>query len=155
MHEPKVYITVGTTSCGKSTWAKKMAKEQDFKIIAGDALREMTYGQYVYRPGLEGMLKDSALMMAYKWNTLHGNDVILDDAVWFLTPEKRSEVTGYIPSTHITWVCFPVPTDEQVRQRRANDLRGISLDTWVDIVHQHQKELIYPRGQNVVHMESW
>lgn len=150
MNNPKVYITVGTTSSGKSIWAKKMAKEKGWKIISGDDLRQMTYGEYLYKPEFERPLKQAALVMANDWNRLFSQDVIIDDAVWFLLEEDRKAVFLFLPPKNVMWVCFPSPTDSEVWERRVTDGRGISPDDWVRIAKEHRACLAYPTGTNVI-----
>ena len=130
-----IYCTVGTTSSGKSTWAKKT----QIPIISDDALREMLYGTYKYVQKDEWWLKGIALQMALSVEEEKG-DCIIDSASWFLREEDR-KIEDLLPQ--IRWVIFPIPTEKEVKERRKNDKRGISLDTWVEVYKQHKEYLDY------------
>ena len=42
--EPKAFVMCGVPGAGKTTWAKKLAKEQNACIISGDRIRFELYG---------------------------------------------------------------------------------------------------------------
>lgn len=148
MTDQKIYITVGTSSSGKSTWARKMAKEKGWKIVDGDSLRKMTFGKCVYSLEVEPILKDMALHLAVRWFQ-NGYSVVIDDAVWFLSKQDRGEVFYTLwPHESIIWVCFPIPSDGEVIERRMLDRRGISLEQWKEIKHQHEQLIQFPDPRN-------
>lgn len=143
-----IYLTIGTTSCGKSTWARYMAVEYSWYIVSGDNLRSMTYGRYEYRKDEEPALRSIALDLAVRW-WYDGANVIVDDAAWFLKRLDRSTVEtcliqAGVPLDKIKWVVFPFPSREQVLDRRKDDTRGYDLELWGKVFDDHERKADYP-----------
>lgn len=73
-----VYITIGYSGSGKSTWAKEFAKNNsNTKIVSPDSFRSMFHGEYKYLPELDNIITESCFETAK--NLLKaGYDVIID-----------------------------------------------------------------------------
>lgn len=124
-----IYCTVGTTSCGKSTWAR----QTKMPVISDDTLREMIYGKYQYIKEDEWWIKAIAVEMALSIEDIKG-DCIIDSAVWFLNNKDR--LFG-VDIPQIKWVVFPIIGTGQVRKARTEDNRGIPIDKWIEIFYEH------------------
>lgn len=75
---PTMYILHGFLGSGKSTWARKFAKEHpDTKIVSADAFRIMLNGEYRYFEKLDWAITESMADTIYNLSTA-GYDIIVD-----------------------------------------------------------------------------
>lgn len=137
----KLYIPVGTTASGKTTKCREWIKNnQPAVLVEADVLRTIFLGKYTFDPKLEGMIKSLMSSCAAHWLN-SGYNVAVDDAVSFLTIEQRREFEDFLDCEYnndkLIWDFLPIPTDEEVRERRQGTERGISLEQWVEIKNQH------------------
>jgi predicted kinase len=164
-----IYLCVGMIASGKSTFARKQAKEGAI-IINHDDLTEMCHGEYRYEQGLrecyrrmEEDIAEAALDA--------GRSVIIDRC--HLTAESRRrwiEFAGHYdilvnfgrgPMTKVVAVAFPVEAPEvHARRRFEADPRGRSYDEWLSVArHQHEQHLAEPLSEGegfdeIVRMEG-
>ena len=142
-----VSITCGLIGSGKSTWANKMTKEDASEkkkvvIINRDALRTMLRGEYVYDKDMEKLVRDIA-EKSVESALANGFDVIIDETN--LTREKRRYwfgVVGEYPDTKIRITYFP--ENKNNLKNRMNDPKGLSEETWADVLDSMKKAFEEP-----------
>ena len=84
-----VYMTIGFTGSGKSTWAKNfVAEHPNTKIVSPDGFREMLNGEYKYLPELDDVITVSCFYAAQKL-LFAGYDVIIDCGNLQNAPDRR------------------------------------------------------------------
>lgn len=137
-----IYCTVGTSSCGKSSYVEQLAKNYGMLVIDGDKIREMLFGRYFYDEVLEPAIKNFAINLARDL-AFTGKDVIIDDASWFLSEEDRFGC--FFGNKEYMWIYFKPPTVEDVIRHRKDDLRGYSIEKWIEVVEEHKKRLQKPK----------
>jgi len=105
-YERCVYITIGLLGSGKSTWAKRFAKNRpNVKIVCPDSFRTMLNGEYKYLAELDDVITQSTYDTAFNllWA---GYDVIVDCGNLTNAPDRRKKWLE-LPARHIA-VVFPV-----------------------------------------------
>jgi predicted kinase len=124
-----IYLLCGLPGSGKSTWAKKKAKETEALIINKDQIRTMLFGEYGYRPEVEDIVRKitHGSILAVKSSK---RDVIIDECN--ITKEKRSEVMMYTETTPT--VCVYFTEKENNLKNRMHDRRGIPMEQWESII---------------------
>jgi hypothetical protein len=147
-----LYITVGTTSSGKSIYTKKWKEEhKDGMVLDADLFRMALYNGYDYREDREYMI--SGFLSASASDFLRDRDVLVDDASLFLTKAARKEFLSHVfmrffgipeSSVKVHFLVFPQITEEQCRERRKDDTKGFSLDQWAEILKKHNEILEIP-----------
>jgi hypothetical protein len=139
----KIYIPVGTTASGKTTKCREwISNNQPAVLVEADALRTIFFKEYTFNPKLENIILRILESCVMHWLNI-GFNVAVDDAVFFLTKRQREYFVyeNILPTDEVIWDFLPVPTDNEVRERRKNSNRGISLDEWVKIKNRHAEEL--------------
>ena len=135
----KVYTPVGNTSSGKTTRCKQWAENnQPAVLIEADALRTLFFGKYIYDSKLEPTIRLILESCVGHWLAI-GYNVAVDDAVFYLTRQQREEFVyeSIVPEQEqVIWDFLPIPTDDEVRERRKNEDRGIDLEEWVRIKNE-------------------
>lgn len=128
-----IYLLVGTIGSGKSTYAKKMAKD-GVLIVNDDSIVNSVHGG-------QNTLYSMALQPLYKLieNTIiHyavGNhlDVIIDRTNLSIKSRKRPIAIAKSLEEQITAICFKIPSKEEALNRRMTEDRGYSREQWAKV----------------------
>lgn len=128
-----IFLLCGIIGSGKSTWARKFAKEKHIAIICRDDLRTMIKGRYVFEEEVEKLVKHLAniniiLALSKGW------DIIIDET--HLTKFKRQETIEFIRShpysvlngAQFKFVYFS--EKENNVDNRMKSPKGLSRETW-------------------------
>jgi len=145
MKDLELYIPVGIVASGKSTACRKWAEEHEAVIVEADALRTIFHHKYIYDPKTEGVIWNVMLAATSQWLD-HGINVAVDDAVLFLKKKDRILFTQQLAFEtrrpyRVTWDFLPLPTDEEVAERRGKEGRGYSVEEWVEVAQKQRGEL--------------
>lgn len=140
-----MYVPVGVVASGKSTVCRKWAAKNSAVIVEADVFRTIFYGKYTYNPETEDLIWNLMVVAVGDWID-HGVNVAVDDATLFLSKKKRIQFQNSLAFHSIlpysvTWDFLPLPTDEQVAERRAKEGRGYSPEEWVEIANRQKGEL--------------
>jgi hypothetical protein len=141
----KVYAPVGIVASGKTTACHKWAEENNAVIVEADVFRTIFYQKYIYDLRIEDIIWKLMRESTIEWLN-HAVNVAVDDAVLFLKRMSRirfqSEVRlGAWPDYEFIWDFLPIPTDEQIAERRGKDGRGYSVEEWLEVAHRQRGEL--------------
>lgn len=141
----EVYIPVGVVASGKSTACRKWAEMNAAVIVEADVFRTIFHRKYVYDPKTEDLIWGLTVEATAKWID-HGVSVAVDDAVFFLRHGQRREFENKLAFStfrpyHVEWDLLPLPTDEEVYERRSKEGRGYSPEEWVEIAHRQMNEM--------------
>ena len=156
----KLIITVGPTSCGKSTFARKWMKEATGRYaLDADLMRcALNGGQYVYDPvNIEPVLLPTLTSAAFHYLE-RGYDVLVDDAVLFLKHQQRMDFfrntyRGLTSDQRVVLMFPAITVREAVIRRARGGLRGISPEKWGEIFERHMKELEVPTDNEFYKVE--
>jgi len=117
-----VYILIGFTGSGKSTFARKFAAEHpNTKIVSPDGFRIMFNGEYKYLPELDDVITQSTFNTAQKLLNA-GYDVIIDCGNLQNAPDRRAKWKQLLNENDITrfdykplrFVAVMMPMDKPV-----------------------------------------
>ena len=141
-------MPVGIVASGKTTESRIWAKENSPSIIIEvDKFRTLFHDTYTFDPKEEQLIWDLVVTSASHWLLEHVN-VVVDDAVFFLSRKRReefiSDLENWIPESFEytpLWAYLPIPTDEQVAERRGKEGRGYSVEEWVAVARRQREEL--------------
>jgi predicted kinase len=139
--KPTVEILVGMIASGKSTYARRRAREGAI-IVCFDDLTEMFHGKYRHEQGLKDLYREVEESMIHA-ALFRFRDVIVDRT--HLTREARARVVGavrdWVEPARIVAVEFPrqAATVHAERRFRA-DPRGRSLGHWLFVAHYHAQQ---------------
>lgn len=141
----EVYIPVGVVASGKTTACRNWAQKNGAVIVEADVFRTIFYHKYVFDPSTEDIIWKLMMTATADWVD-HEVNVAVDDAVLFLKRKMRRDfANGLVFSTwrpfSVTWDFLPLPTDEEVYERRSQEGRGYSPEEWVDIANKQKREL--------------
>lgn len=137
-YSKKVYMLIGLPGSGKSTWAKKKAKEGKTVIVNQDAIRTMLKAEYFYDKEYEPLVHEMAVACLGDALGL-GFDVILDQTN--LSRSRRMFWVNLIKDNfdcQIIYVHFCV-MDESNLDRRMNEPRGQTREQWAEIIESMKK----------------
>ena len=146
MRVPTLCMPVGIVASGKTTFSRQWAKENDPTIIIEvDKFRTLFHDVYTFDPEEENIIWDLVVKATSWWLDWNVN-VVVDDAVFFLKKSNRiqflSDVSGYCPFEYeVEWDFMPMPTDEQVAERRGREGRGYSVEEWLEVARRQRSEL--------------
>jgi predicted kinase len=139
--KPTVEILIGMIASGKSTYARRRAREGAI-IVCLDDLTEMLHGEYRYEQGLKPFYyeAESSLIQAALF---HFRDVVVDRT--HLTRESRARVVGavrdWVEPARIVAVEFPRESHQvHARRRFLSDARGRSMGDWLFVAHYHAQQ---------------
>lgn len=128
-----VWILTGIIGSGKSTWARKFAKNKHVAIICRDDLRAMIKGEYIFEEKIEKLVKRLAntnILLALS----HGWNVIVDET--HLTKMKRQETiefiraNAYVVSEGVQFIIVHFSEKENNVNNRMKSPRGMSREEW-------------------------
>ena len=130
----KVFTLVGLIGSGKSTWARKYAKEHpDTKIVSADAFRTMLNGEYEYDEDLDGIITRS--MYDTAMNLLVNGYSVIMDCGNLAEAEDRRILWRHLLGTR-TAVLFPQKeTAWYVANRMKNPHRDVD---WTALVEKEK-----------------
>ena len=147
-----VYILVGPSGVGKSTWAKNKAQEEENSIIINkDLLRTMIKDKYTFNHLYEDLIEGWAKTL-FRKAIKAGFDVILDET--HLTKNSRKSIINMISQYEelfdeeikIVVVSFEYSDLKTLFERRKNDNKGYKDKNWEDIIKAHDE--IYENPKN-------
>jgi len=133
----KLYLTIGILGSGKTTWAKKMAKEDsNVKIISPDVIRQMLHGRYLYDNDLDSLVTNicQELIKILSYNYY---DVIIDCCN--LTKSRR-ESWPWWRAEKIA-VVFPRKTKVWHVNNKMKDSKGKSRSYWNGVYDSHVEQV--------------
>jgi predicted kinase len=133
MDKLRVFILCGLVGSGKSTWANAQAKNSsNLFVINKDALRQMLYGEYAYRPESESVIRVTAENI-FRLCLGRETSVIIDETN--LTRKKRDEYLkiARVYRAETTLVVFP-EKEWNLLNRMDSDPRGITMDKWSQVI---------------------
>ena len=135
----RIQVLVGTIASGKSTYAKKQARD-GWIIINDDALVNAVHGdQYgLYQRELKPLYKGLELCILHTAIAM-GRDVLVDKGL-NLTRNARQRWVAVARSLDVPIDCvlFPFSSAEVHAARRvASDHRGHSLEYWQKVAEHH------------------
>ena len=125
-----VYLTCGKICSGKSTFARKLAKEKNAVILSCDELTKLFPPTENHESVLEAVEK--YLLKKMEEIISCGTNVILDWGFW--TKQKRNEITSRLKSLGIPYEWhYIMVSDSQLREniKKRNSFLGES-DYFVD-----------------------
>lgn len=130
-------MTVGLPRSGKSTWAKKYAKETGAVIVNPDSIRLALHGKDFYGPAEPEVWKIVRIMVLSLFLSEH-ETVILDATN--LTVERRKEwLDAYKEKVRIVFVRFDT-SPEVCQERAVADGRSYLLPV-IDSMHARRDDL--------------
>lgn len=147
----RIEILVGMVASGKSTYARRRAKEGAL-VISHDDLTAMLHAEYRYEQGLRECYRKMEESIA--WAALvAGRDVVVDRT--HLTAESRRRwitwashydslqtFDGRGPTTPVVVVAFPIETPRVHAVRRfAADPRGRPFAEWLEVAEHHHEQV--------------
>jgi len=139
-----IYVPVGIVASGKTAACRRWVEENQPAVhIEVNDFRTIFFKKYTYDPQVEKIIWNLMTDAAHTW-TEWGYNVALDDAVFFLSNKRRQEFIYVIDGCEdIVWDFMPMPTDEDVAERRGRESRGVPAETWVEVAHGQREELEY------------
>lgn len=133
----ELVLLVGNVGCGKSFLAKRLAKRGAI-VVNNDNLLQMYHGEYTYDSDLREFyheVEDVTIKQALK----SGRSVVIDRTNIDEKSRKRFIDIGHIHGVKITSFDFGPGQDMQL-QRRLNDPKGQTIDTWRSVYNMmHMK----------------
>ena len=136
----KVYLLTGIIASGKSTWAKQHADSNTF-IVSKDKIRDMIYGQYLYKITDEHLINAIA-KAAVQSLLLNGANVIIDECWDTMTKGARERLEDWLkyirPDCSVDVVYFSSVEGNVDRRLKDNHGNG-SKEVWESV---KQKMLI-------------
>jgi predicted kinase len=133
-----IYLCVGMIASGKSTFARKRAKEGSI-IVNHDDLTEMCHGEYRYEQGLRECYRrmEEALVR----EALRAGRSALVDRCHLAAESRRRwlDFANWIGlGSSVVAVAFPVEAPEvHARRRFEADPRGRSHEEWYMVAQHH------------------
>lgn len=138
-----IHMPIGVIGCGKSSLGKAMAAENpNMMIVSKDAIREMLYGCYAYKPPYEKVIDAIAYTTTMKL-VKEGIDVFFDDNN--LRNSARRSLIRNISNTYpVKFIAhWFYPSIESLSRRQDNNL-GIDPDVWANVYKEQLKEIQCP-----------
>jgi len=134
--EQRIYIPIGPIGSGKTTACKAwIAQHQPAVHIEGDALRTMLYGEYAYKPELEGAL-DNSIFVTSRDFWRNGVSVAIDDVAFVL---RNYGLLTFSPSVVVD--ILPFVDEETAVARRMREPRGYTEGQWREVYRKHMQQL--------------
>lgn len=150
----KFYMMMGLSGSGKSTFAEKIAKEENCKIISSDAIRAEFYGDESIQ-GNAGKVFGEVHRRISK-NLRSGNSVIYDATN--LNAKRRKNFLKQLDQSRIEcekilW-CIITPVSECIRRRSQDGVRKVDSQ----IIFRQRKNFQVPwltEGWDYIHIEYY
>jgi hypothetical protein len=148
MRDLELYIPVGIVASGKSTACRKWAAESEAVIVEADVFRTIFHRKYTYDPKTEDIIWKVMQVSTAEWLN-HKVCVAVDDAVLFLKKKNRTMFELQLKCMtmypyRVIWDFLPLPTDEQVAERRGREGRGYSVEEWLEVAQRQREEMEGP-----------
>lgn len=133
-----VYMTVGYTGSGKSTFARNFIKDKPkVKIVSPDGFRKMFNGEYAYHAELDDVITESTFDAALNLISA-GYDVVVDCGNLTKASDRRGK-WKYLPADR--FVAYVMPMHKSVDwyvERRMRSPHWDKVD-WIKIVQNEMK----------------
>jgi len=147
MRDLELYIPVGIVASGKSTACREWAEKHEAVIVEADVLRTIFHRKYIFDPKTEDIIWKVMQVSTAEWLN-HQICVAVDDANLFLKKKNRTMFESQLEFMimypyRVTWDFLPMPTDEQVAERRGREGRGYSVEEWLEVAQRQREELEY------------
>lgn len=139
-----VYLTIGFPGSGKTTWAKKWAKNNNCVILNRDSLRTMFGGEYGMN--FEPLVKDSVAKLI-PLCLAHKKDIIIDECN--LSQKTRKKYLELLRSGEcnatVKYIWF---FDESVCLiRRMQEPRGYTTEQWAKVIADMGRSYTIPSSE--------
>lgn len=146
-----LYILIGPIASGKSTWSKNFIKDNPETLIVNrDSLREMVYGEYLFLPEKEPIIKRMAIECTKiaLWNDY---DVIIDETN--LTRKKRESFLKNLKDVmeediEYKYIYFS-SQNGNVERRMKSDSRGYTKEKWQEVYDGMMKVIEKPTEEEL------
>lgn len=133
-----VFMMIGYTGSGKSTWAKQRAREDyGVKIVSPDAFRMMLNGTYAYHEELDSVITESCFDTARHCLDA-GYDVIIDCGNLTKSEDRRKKWRG-LPAERFIAVVMPMGHPPQWYVRRRMKAPHWTQVDWLGVVKREMK----------------
>lgn len=144
---PMIELLVGMIGSGKSTYARRRAKEGAL-VVSHDGLTAMLHAEYRYEQGLRACYRKMEEAIAVE-AIIAGRDVVIDRT--HLAKESRSRWVAFknnamLPADswrdlRIIAVVFPTwPAHVHATRRHHHDARGRSFQEWHQVAVHHAEQ---------------
>jgi len=135
-----LFIPIGILGSGKTTWGLKEAeKNNNFKIVSPDLIRQMLHGTYKYVEELEPLIT-TMCKRAIEVLLDEGYDVFIDACnltwearikEWFSVSTKSRRVAVVFPTKGMSWHV----------DRRMTSPKGFNREYWERVYSHMSKQL--------------
>lgn len=138
-------ILIGMIASGKSTYAKKRAREGAVIVNADSIVNAIHADQYtLYTDELKALYKavETNLVMTAM---AMGRDIVIDRTNLDWNSRSRYIAFGRMMNYFVRGVIFPMETPSIHAQRRfQTDPRGISFERWRSVAEKHAASYVMP-----------
>lgn len=152
MNKPKIYLTCANIASGKTTWAKKKAKEDpSFLIFDMDSIVTMLHGDYLLYSTECKPIYDSIEFHAISKIIKSGKNVIVDRLNHMVS--RRAKYVDLASELGVTVevVLFPRVSPEEHATRRFNsENRGYTFERWLSVAEKIDREWQEPSASEGV-----
>ena len=133
MHQQKAYLLIGLPGSGKSTWAKKKAKDKNTFIVSRDAIRQAMKYNYVFNFRYEDAVKDITFKMIASIVS-YGFDVIIDETN--VKRKRRLDLVQFLkiinPQIKIFYLLFDGKNNNLAN--RMKEPKGYTKKQWQKVI---------------------
>lgn len=134
---PKVQVCVGTVAAGKSTFAKKRAREGALVLNDDNIVNALHGNNYsLYEKELKPVYKGIGYAIL-SYGILAGRDVVVDRLNIKKSTRKRYITAVESMDAEVEAVIFPMVHPKQhARWRVASNARGASYEKWLEVAEE-------------------
>jgi predicted kinase len=141
-----IYLLCGMIASGKSTLARKLAKEKNALIINDDDIVTMLHGDYTsYDQTLKPLYKsiENHILTAA---ILAGRDVIVDRGVNIKRSSRQRwiELAKSLDQDIVAVITQRDWPEVHAKRRFEHDKRGHSYEYWLKVANYHNREYVEP-----------
>lgn len=137
---------MGLPAVGKSTVARKMAKDDNYLIIDIDKIVTMIHSDYrLYNDDIQPIYKAMEMSMI-QIALLAGESVVLDRCCNLIATRKRWCDIGHQLGalTSRIYIETKEPIEERATRRFLEDNRGYSREKWIKVMKEREALFKYP-----------
>jgi predicted kinase len=140
-----VYLLCGLPGSGKSHWASQQAEEnENFIIINRDKIREMFKGKYTYDKTIEKFVKFSCEYLTLCCYDLFSGFTAIIDETNITKAKRKLWIDLLLEDSDIDIICVYFSLKEGNFERRMKDHRGLSKETWEEVINNMKKDFEEP-----------